>query len=231
MDNVTRLDWDSDFFGYSVGKIEIDDINELPIGQEDYRLTYIFSKKRIPELEEELVDQKATFFQELNIGAEKTNLPCEIVEFKHESHSYEELLKLTYDSGVFSRFNLDKKFDNQEYEKLYKKWIDNSLNSSSNYKVYVAFDGNNLLGFITLGRKGNDLGDLGLLAVSPKARGRGIAKSLIEYCKIKSTEMGFNSLQVVTQLNNSPATKLYENAGFYLKDLIFIYHIWNHDTI
>lgn len=230
---IEFLEWDSNFFGYKIGKFEYS--NEISIDKlfkTDYRLIYLISENEITNLGENLVDKKAIFCQQLT---KKRNIDFgEIIvkEFEPNINSYSELLELSYNSGTYSRFYTDKNFKNNEFQKLYKKWIDNSLHGKTNYKVFVAQTGENeLLGFITLGEKKEGLNDIGLLAVHPKSRGKKIGTKLIEFAKDYSLKNEISQIQVVTQLQNKPATKLYESTGFLLKELNYIYHIWNHDTI
>lgn len=230
---LAPLKWDSDFFGYNIAKLEVDDLINFSFSSSPFfRLVYVFSKQPIHGLESKLVDKKACFFTDcISINNEIVNQDILIEPFDALSHSYDQLKSLTLESGVFSRFFVDKNFVNNEYSKLYTKWIENSVSKVSAVEVFVAVQDNELLGFITLTKKADDLADIGLLAVSPKARGRKVATSLIEHAKGYAINLGFTRMQVVTQLNNSPAVKLYESVGFELKELTYIYHIWNYDTI
>lgn len=230
---IESLKWDSEFFGYKIGKIENPNMESFQeLANSEFQLIYVFSVKEIACIEQYLVDKKATFIQDLNFYESFGLEDLIIMEFNPDNHSYSELLQLSYESGVFSRFYTDKNFRKNEFEKLYKKWIDNSLNGDSNHKIFVAEDiDKNLLGFITLGKRTEKLNDIGLLAVSPKARGKKVGTKLIEFSKDLSRKNNIYQLQVVTQLQNIPATKLYESTGFKLKELNYIYHIWNHDTI
>ncbi|WP_313187932.1 GNAT family N-acetyltransferase [Sphingobacterium siyangense] len=227
------LDWDSEFFGYNVAKIEVSDsIDNSVLLDRRFRLVYVFSRQPIASLESKLMDKKACFHMEtIFVNNEISNNSLLIESFDARKHSYETLKSLTLESGVFSRFFVDKEFVNEEFSRLYTKWIENSVNKTSAIEVFVALENKELLGFITLTKKAEDLADIGLLAVSPEARGRKVASSLIEHVKGYASNIGFTKMQVVTQIDNIPATKLYESVGFELKELTYIYHIWNYDTI
>lgn len=225
------LGWDSDFFGYPVGKIEIESWRDNELNNTNYKLVYVFSKILIPQFENSLKDKKVVYSIDLKNQTTNDDVQIQIIKFDSLAHSYEQLLSLTLESGIFSRFFIDKEFNNDEYSKLYKRWLDNSLNSSSKYEVFVAVENEELLGFITLGIKEDDLLDIGLLAVNPKFRGRKIGTHLMNFSKIFAKSKNISHIQVVTQFDNTPACKLYEKAGFTQTDLTYIYHIWNHDTI
>lgn len=227
---IKNLNWDSDFFGYKVGRIDIGN-EELPLPQmDDYKLIYGFSNELIPNWEKYLYDKKTTYFQDL-LDESEFNYTLNITEFQNQKHNYLELLNLAYASGEYSRFYLDKNFKRQEFQRLYKRWIDNSIEKVSDYKIFVAEDGEKIIGFITVGKKNDGLSDIGLLAVSSEARGKRVATQLIQFAKEFSLKHNLNKLQVVTQLDNTPACKLYEKTGFKIKEINYIYHFWNHDTI
>lgn len=230
--SLIPLDWDSDFFGYKVAKLELNNsTNFSPLSQLQYRLIYVFAPKPIEQLESNLVDKKASFHTAISLNGKAINQGLVIEAFDEYKHSYEELINLTLESGVFSRFAIDKNFINKEYEKLYTKWITNSVDKISAIEVFVAIENSTILGMVTLTKKTDELADIGLLAVAPQARGKRVASSLIEHAKKYALNHGFKNIQVVTQLDNEPAVKLYESTGFELKELTYIYHIWNHDTI
>jgi len=226
------LEWDSDFFGYKVARLDLGNSTELPpLPASDFKLIYIFNRQEIKGMESKLVDKKAYFQTTLLDLEEVPNQSILIEAFDRRKHSSEELVALTLESGIFSRFFVDPNFKDGEYEKLYRRWIENSVDKKSALEVFVAVERGHILGFITVGEKGTALADIGLLAVSPQARGKKIAKTLVQHVKSYALKKGFKRMQVVTQLDNQPATRLYEATGFELNELTYIYHIWNNDTI
>lgn len=231
MSKIEKLEWDSNLFGYNVGRI--DDNNFRLKDFSDFKLVYIFSDKLITRLESKLVDKKATFIYQINESQMSNEQSSKILIQPYEdlTHDYNELLTLTYESGIYSRFSVDKNFQNDEFKKLYKIWIDNSLKRINALDVFVAVEENAILGFITLVRKTHEISAIGLIAVSSKVRGKKIATNLINYIKKIAKENNFKQIQVVTQLDNLPAVKLYEANGFKLNEVKYIYHIWNNDPI
>lgn len=230
MRTAELLKWDSSFFGYSVGKVWLGAEDSLKNVSSEFRLTYAFSEKPVDSMAEFLVDKKATLVCDDN-AVKYTNLEYTIESYNNTRHSYGELIELALESGVYSRFAIDKQFVNDEYKRLYTKWLENSLLKEGAIDVFVAVQENIILGFITWVRKDMDVCAIGLLAVSPHSRGKKVGKNLIDFVKGKAAEAGFSSVEVVTQLNNIPAMNLYKSTGFKLIDIKYIYHIWNDDTI
>ncbi|WP_185213178.1 GNAT family N-acetyltransferase [Sphingobacterium mizutaii] len=225
---IEKLIWDSDFFDKKIGKINLD-LQNLNFSMLDYDLVYVFSDQS--NLPFNLVDKKIVYLIEdlssINIGSNFPNISF----FDKESDNYNELLSLTYQSGEYSRFNLDKNFSNLEFRNLYRKWIDNSISKQIATHILVKKIEGKIVGFATLGAKNSELADIGLVAVDASYRGKGIAKELVNSAIKLSKELGYKKIQVVTQLDNHPANLLYTKSGFKQHTITYIYHIWKHDTI
>lgn len=231
---VERLAWDSDFFGYEVGKIDLKkhislDFQEFLDSASKFKLVYIFSKYSINYDLINRVDEKIIFEKTIDFQIEENNNKgIEVQSFNENDHSLLEIKKLALESGIYSRFYLDKNFKQNEFEKLYISWIEQSINKKIAFDVIVATDNNKtILGFITLNKKNENIAEIGLVAVSEASRGKGIAKKLLNYSFKKAKKLGFETIQVVTQNENIPAMKLYESVGFEIKEKTFVYHYWN----
>lgn len=229
MNDIEELKWDSDFFGKKIGKITVQNNDELTnIKLNKYDLIYVFSDNS--NLNYKLVDKKIVYIID-DLNTIENNNTLELTTFDKNIDDYNQLLDLTLQSGEFSRFKLDKNFSNGEYEKLYTEWINKSINKELAFDIIIKRLDNKVVGFSTLSKKTNELADISLVAVDSNYRGRGIAKQLIQQCIHLSKEKGFKKIQVVTQLDNNPANILYTHCGFKKDSLTYIYHIWNNDTI
>lgn len=231
---LERLDWDSTFFNYNVGRIIVNEnqsinLSEFLLDSKKYKLVYIFSKLSLHNELFKLVDEKVVLHQELSSNS--CDLPSDfftIKSFDKLIHNRQELEKLALESGIYSRFNIDKNFKSGEYNKLYLKWIALSIEEKLAFDIIIATDKNEtIVGFVTLNKKSETLVDIGLVAVSDGFRGKGIGKSLMNYALNKSFELGYKEIQVVTQITNINAMKLYESVGFNIKEKTFVYHYWN----
>lgn len=225
---IEKLDWDSAFFGYPVGRVFIqktEGFNLKTFGKDlsTFKLVYMFSEDPLPqEYTNCLVDKKATFRKTISQHPDDF---CVSV-FDKEKDSYDELLDLVYLSGLYSRFKTDKNFQNQEFSRLYKEWINKSLNDT-NTKVLVVRSGREFGGFVTLEMVDNVSAKIGLISVGEKHQGKGFGSILISYAERLAMASGRSVLKVVTQYENKPAVYLYEKNGFILESLIYIYHFWN----
>jgi dTDP-4-amino-4,6-dideoxy-D-galactose acyltransferase len=231
MFKIERLNWDSSFFGYEVGKVEVNnssffDLDDFIQKTKDFKLIYLFSKQILnsPKIIE--VDRKVVLSQFCTEIKGENNIKLQ--SFNVEKHRFDELKKLALESGIYSRFYIDKNFKNQEYEKLYTRWIENAVNADSALDIVIAVNNSNsIIGFATLNKKNELLADIGLVAVSKESRGIGVGKQLMEEVVLRSKQFGFEEIQVVTQMNNIAAMNLYQSTNFKIKEITNIYHIWN----
>lgn len=226
--SVKYLEWDSDFFNKKIGKITIDNEDDISLKEIiNYDLIYVFSQNG--KLNLNLVDKKIVYLIDdlKNYSVDFNNLEL----FHVGKNNHHDLLDLALQSGELSRFKLDSNFKNEEYKKLYTEWIKKSISKELATDIIIKKDNEKIIGFASLARKDNRLADIGLVAVDADYRGKGIAKEIIKNTIALAKKQGYKKIQVVTQLDNRPANLLYEKTGFEKNNLTYIYHIWNNDTI
>ena len=229
------LDWDSNFFDIKIcrvngtieNSIELSDIlKELKESETD--LVYYSSPKPLQNFEElslpykiDLVDKKITYLKKIteNIGISES-----VTEFIGE-YPDDKLIQLAIESGIYSRFNVDKRIGRQKYEAMYKTWIINSVNKKIAKNVLVYLDNQQIVGFVTLGEK-KLRADIGIIAVDSSVRGRGIGTSLMFSAENWFLKNDYQLMQVVTQGDNLAASKLYESCGFVIEQAEYFYHMW-----
>jgi dTDP-4-amino-4,6-dideoxy-D-galactose acyltransferase len=231
---IVFLKWDSEHFDYKIGKIEVKDFKDNLVEIESaiknctYDLIYCFILqeegcvedilKNIPD--SRWVDGKITFVKKVN---EKQ--PIDLYHFKSITQISEKLYSLSIQSGEYSRFKTDPKFTYSQFERLYYKWIELSINGPMSDEVIAYVKDDNIMGMVTIGKKNGRI-DVGLLSVDKQFRGRGIGKKLLEFVEYKAFQKGFKEIQVVTQNLNTPAVELYKKLGFTEESIINIFHIW-----
>ncbi len=72
------------------------------------------------------------------------------------------------------------------------------------------------IGSVMIVDAGENVAQLRLMLVEPKARGLGVGKRLVEQCVTFSRRAGYKKIRLWTQSNLLPARRLYANAGFVL---------------
>ncbi len=237
MEDYHKLDWDSDFFGYKIAavnasELKLNRLNEIlsRLKENHFKLVYGFvspedkiSNESFKQTSGLLVDEKVTYF--IRIDHEDPLLLSESIVPYDLNFASDKLKSLVLQSGIYSRFKIDPNFRNKEYEKLYTEWIEKSVNKSLAKEVLVYVEDKEVLGFVTLGLRG-DTGYIGLLAVDENQRGKAIGKKLVNAVMLYFQKTGVTDLEVVTQKANNIACRFYESCGFDIKKIVNIYHIW-----
>ncbi|MES2480138.1 MAG: GNAT family N-acetyltransferase [Bacteroidota bacterium] len=231
---LQQLEWDSNFFGKKIAKIDSLELikNAAQINRQikesSFDLVYCFARQNEGNVEEIVnvidnavwVDGKVTYLKEVQ---KQVNIDLTFIGSANEMENG--LFDLAIQTGIYSRFHTDKRFEPDQYINLYKKWIENSVNRSIADEVGVWRENELLEGMITIGEK-SGRADIGLVGVDQSARGKGIATQLLRFAENFAYNKGFKELQVVTQQQNEPACRLYEKYGFELESVVNIFHIW-----
>lgn len=226
------LAWDSDFFGIRIAKATISDsggweeLKRIPL--DDYDLIYIFDETNselCPMDSALLVDTKVIYRKSLS--PQSGTIRDGSIHLYSRNTPDEDLYALALTSGKYSRYNLDPGFPAGSYERLYRRWIENSANGQmANAVLYYEQDGHKL-GMLTL-KLSETESSIGLIAVDDSRQGLGIGTKLIQSAEQYLTANGIATLDVATQMNNLPACSFYEKNGFTVHSCTRIYHLWMH---
>lgn len=232
---IERMGWDSEFFEINIWSGDVKDLHlneflrlkEFCIRKE-IRLVYLFPKdessvqflinKSIP-----LVDQKV-IFSKSNFNPQSflhTNVHQYIA-----LEQYSIMCELSLSSGLYSRFNIDKQFKRDDFERLYLKWIERSIKKEIADEVLVWKDTNNVIkGFITYKIDRSTL-IIGLISVAKDIQGAGVGSSLLNAIEMIAIEEKVDEITVATQLENSTAYNFYQKNNFKVKSIQPIFHLW-----
>ena len=222
--------WDSEHFGIKVGNIiPPESISEIWLDgimsdarRDGYNLLYL---KGIT-LPENMLSDNIVLADEKVIYA-KTTKGCysydkHVISILNKELS-EEILDLAYESGKYSRYNLDGKFQKHVFRTLYKQWMGRSLSGEIATEVLGYVDSGHCRGMLTYKVKDNKV-DIGLVAVSPEMAGKGIGSKLMRSF-LSSLNLG-TRVEVATQKINCVACHYYEKNGFAVDSITNVYHIW-----
>lgn len=233
--------WDTQHFGYPVASITSPDLDSgtmecalLHAQKQGYQLVYWASRYELDdhepclrEYQGLLVDRKTTFTKTLHpILEPKDDASLKFTEWQPEIHSAE-LIELGVAAGRWSRFAVDPRIPHEKFLSLYEIWMVRSMaREMSDMVIVVQEQGSkSLLGMVTILLDG-DVGQIGLIAVSEQHRGRGLGRGLVAAADRWMLDHGAKSAQVVTQLQNLAACRLYENAGYKIEKTEYLYHFW-----
>lgn len=233
---IDILNWDSKFFGFNVGRINLlsePDWNQfdLELSHElgDYRLIYLITADKIKVPETILINNNGIFINQKILYQKEPaklndNFPIYICDYKSNSLT-SELINLAVVSGTFSRFRIDKNFAPGTFEKMYYLWIKNSVERKIADRIFVSDHREKITGMVTY-KNSNISCKVGLLAVDVSERGKETGIHLIKKVEEQAVKKGLSQLQVPTQSNNVYACLFYEKLGFKRLEISNIYHFW-----
>lgn len=231
--NVDILEWDSNFFGFGVCKLQpesalgvveaVDEARRLGM-----KLAYWFvdpadsaSASAAKEVNAKLVDRKVTYLLDL-VGV----VPGEVdAHIEKAVEPTPQLRALAVQSGHYSRYKIDTGLDPVFFERMYNIWLERSISGAIAKDVIAFKEDGKELGFATIGVK-NGRANIGLIAVDADTRSNGIGARLMTAALAKSKEWGMDQIDVVTQMDNVGACRFYERSGFVQEKVEHIYHVW-----
>ena len=236
------LEWDSDFFGFRIGRMAAHLLTPEAAERADHwcrqngvRCLYFLASAEDPatlSVAEEngfrLVDARVTLGMkrgepsngsqavEKSLASLRPALACDLPALR----------KIAAYSHTDSRFYHDPNFPRELCSRLYEAWIDASFNGTAD-AVWVAELDSVPVGYATCHR---DLaaseGRIGLLGVSEQARGKNLGKSLVGKALEWLSAQGVTKISVVTQGRNIVAQRLYQRCGFLTESFQFWFHKW-----
>lgn len=228
------LKWDSDFFGFPVAFIEVGMGNDNQVKSEldrlfnsGAKLVYVYSHKEI-ELDgydSVIADRKRSYILE-KLQNRRVNSVTQL----ENSGIRDDLYSLAFQAGEHSRYRVDSHISEEDFKRLYRTWIDNSLDKGfADYVLGIIEPSSDPrhfkpLGLISAKRKGDEL-SIGLFATDENSRGKGIGSELIQQVLNIANKKGLK-VEVTTQSDNETACRFYEKRGFKVKSETYVYHVW-----
>jgi dTDP-4-amino-4,6-dideoxy-D-galactose acyltransferase len=238
MDLCTYLDWDSDFFGKRVARLNRSrlagsDILEVLAWCATHRIDCLYfladaehaETRRIADQNNFLeVDMRLTLARPITPDDQQSALQMDSrVRLARESDL--PLLRgfartLHHDS----RFYFDQRFERSKCDLLYETWIEKSCREHSQ-TVFVSEVDGKPAGYIACS-SGTEETQIGLLGVAETRARTGLGKALVQRFLSWSAQQGAQRATVVTQARNAAAQNLYQNCGFLPATLQRWYHRW-----
>ncbi|MEM1346962.1 MAG: GNAT family N-acetyltransferase [Myxococcota bacterium] len=233
------LEWDSEFFGCAVGRVDWDGasvscVEEILEFQALERLDVLYvlvaceGTKLVRALVArgfDRVDERLTYGLDWSSWRERPGRANrEDVFVTASATDISALQDIAAEAHRDSRFYADPGFDEQACSRLYRVWIEVSCGRRADV-VWTCHDAQGACGYVTCTVK-DDVGSIGLVGVAPRARGRGLATGLLHQALWWFREQGVGRVDVVTQARNIPAQRLYQSAGFKLRERAVWYHRW-----
>ena len=234
---VEFLPWDSEFFGVRIARFSV---HHISLAEMRSALRWCCTNKiRCLYFHAETNDSTTiriaedNHFQlvDIRVAMEmKMRSPTPIMKDNAIRHATRKDLPILRDlfAGISScsRFHFDTRFPPDVAERLYRCWIERSIEGYATC-VFVLEDNNTILGCITGHLNAIDKSaKVGLLAVSNSARLKGVGSRLLQAFCCFAAEQKYTTYQVVTQGRNIAAQRLYARNKFLIKSVLLTYHKW-----
>jgi len=231
---IEKLNWDTNFFGYQIGKVELEDFHKDQyevlmeyISKSEMKLIYVYPLDQISRLT--LLKYKIPFVG-TRVTFEKSNFfslkDSAFTRSYEASDEYDVIEKLALISGEYSRFKRDGNFLNNEFFYLYTEWIKRSLSKEIATDVIVYKNTSNIKGFVSYKITPDDDIVIGLIAVDPSEQGQGIGSALIQSIENIACRQNKKRVIVSTQLENRQAMAFYHASNYVIKKQQEIFHLW-----
>jgi len=237
------LDWDSEFFGRRIGRVTASRVTEKSIADIDawcsaYRIECLYfladstdrpTTRLAQENDFRFVDARVT----LDVRSTKACGPEDGATGSAVRRATEAdidpLKAIARRNHRDTRFYYDGNFPVQRCDELYETWIEKSCRGWAE-NVLVAAKHGEIEGYISCHVRTAGIGQIGLAAVSEKARGRGVGRALLANAIRWFSEEGVDVVSVVTQGRNVRAQRLYQRCGFTTRSVELWFHRWSAEA-
>jgi dTDP-4-amino-4,6-dideoxy-D-galactose acyltransferase len=232
--NIEYLKWDSEFFGYQIGKVKMKDFHSEQykkllefLKKSAWKLIYVYpldqiSKNTLTAFKIPLVDTKVTFEKLDNFSLKS----IKNIKSYDSNDEYEAIEKLALQSGKYSRFKTDINFSNNEFIRLYTEWIKKSISKEIATDIIVYKIDNKIKGIITYKITPDQEIIIGLIAVNKEDHSKGIGKMLMSSLENIAFQKKLKKINVYTQFENKQALAFYQTCGYTIIEQQEIYHLW-----
>lgn len=231
------LSWDSEHFGFPIGRVWparlTPDLAEEAVAWAEkggVKCLYFLADPSDPgllglarEWGFEFVDARLELQLDGLPGREERCPNSVGISVADERH-LQSLEFIASESHGDTRFFRDTRFPVERVRELYRKWIRRDVEAG---RVLIATEGGECLGYVSLSMsEGEGRASIGLIAVSDKARGRGVGGAMLDAALALAKERRLNRVAVVTQAGNISAQRLYQSAGFRSSSCEYWFHRW-----
>lgn len=236
---ISRLEWDSNFFGFNVAFLSCMHLTENIyhridkfIRKEKIRLVEYLCNchdSRSVRVAEDhgfrFTDIRITFFKSL-VSQYAVSLPAGIRFAKALPEDIPALRRISEDLYSDSRYAFDSNFDPKKINEFYQGWVEKGVLGQYDDECWCLYDSKTPVAFCTIGYLKSNTATIGLVGIHPDYRSLGLGKMLLHSVFNTLLEKGVQTIKVVTQGRNYAAQNLYQSVGFRTKTTQLWYHKW-----
>lgn len=244
-DPCTFLEWDSQFFGVRVARVNGSRMDEARLAEvKDWvaaeRIDCVyFLADSTDAVTVRLAEESGFRLQDIRLTLALTRPPdpAPLIETPmvrparaEDADAMRETARHAY---VHSRFYNDPHFTEEQCASLYDVWLTRSINDRTYAELtYVGLVNEQPAGYITMHvDRAQKQGTIGLVGVGESARGQALGQTLVNQALAWFWHQGMESVQVTTQGRNIAGQRLYQRCGFLTQSVLLWYHWWPADSI
>ncbi|MCK4504495.1 MAG: GNAT family N-acetyltransferase [Candidatus Aegiribacteria sp.] len=240
---IEYLEWDSDFFCISVGSVRNritskSDLDSMlcDMRESNLNLVYVTLPMDRPDLITRILRERGAILAdtraEMAIDLKRYHSSKAVTQStdyilrtaeNEDAASIGELA--SYCFRGLTRFYRDPRLNDERCDELYRTWAERDIRKRENLSLLCTTDGR-LAGFCTAEITGNEDARIGLIGITPDFRGFGIGQVLLKKTAGMLGDKGCGQLVAVTQLASIGAMRMYERAGFLLREISIVVHLW-----
>lgn len=234
MELCTRLEWDSEFFGFPIARLQQhylrpDTVHACLAWCREHAIRCLYFLAN-PD-DQATVDLAAAHgfrLVDLRVTLERpvrepiAPSPC-VRPWREEDVAA--LRQIAAVAHRDSRFYYDTNFPRGRCDELYQVWIERSCRGYAD-AVFVAELEGIASGYVTCHLMPDGSGQIGLVGVAESVRGRGMGAQLLQAALAYFRQQGVTMVRVVTQGRNTGAQRLYQRQGFLTSRIQLWYHRW-----
>ena len=232
MSLVERLDWDSEFFGFPIGRVRNDvGVSDIAAAvreadERKLRCVYLCVAAKDAALLDEA--QRLGFMvRDLRVTLEGPLLSNSAEPPNVEPAGLEALDVLSVIARKrfqTTRFFADPGFDRDRCRELYVAWLRRGLKPSIDRVTLVA-EKNRGFVICRFDRAANR-GEIELIGVTAEAEGQGIGTALVTCAQATFARKALTHMRAVTQGSNVAAQRLYQRHGLRTHEVALWLHRW-----
>ena len=126
-----------------------------------------------------------------------------------------------------TRFFKDISFDRARAAELYAKWIERDASEHVILVFTMPDNAKSVVGYVTCQVEASGKGRIRLIAVAREVRGKGVGGELLKAALGWFGDKSITTVYAATQACNVPALRLYESAGFKVRESKVWLHWWS----
>jgi dTDP-4-amino-4,6-dideoxy-D-galactose acyltransferase len=237
--NCQRLEWDSEFFGFPVGRLDGNDLGSMPTQEfvswcESQRMRCVYcligcgdlvAVRKVLALGFDYVDVRITLEAE-NLEPANPAFSGPFVVRHCQEVDLPFIKEIAARSHFSTRFFADRRFPAHLSAEMYEIWIEKAYADRTGI-LFVAEVGGYIAGYIACRKVDSSEGQIDLLAVGKESQGLGIGRALIAAGARWFCENGIVDSRVITQGRNDPALRLYQSCGYRVISSELWFHWWS----